>query len=398
LAQACVIEQAVEQLPQCASSLASSAQTDPHADCGAVQVATWGTSGGVLEHVVNSSAATGPSAFFMVVEVYASEEAMRRMVLACACVCACAKPQGTPVDFGHKHVEGKPVVSWTGDAITDAELKQRLMEMSQYARARYQSPDTKKEYVEGLARFELLVQEALKRGLANDPDVVSTAKKVMVQKLLAAETDPKNVTVTDAQVQEYYDKHKSDYVKPAMTRLSHVFFTKEHKDKAEATLKDALTLQPLDYAGFAKLARERSEEPRTQPIEGDMRFLSDEELARDFGKELVDAAAELKSVGQVLPRLVETPGGYHVVRLQGRQVALNLTADQVKTQIKSVLENDAKQEKLRALLQHLKDSSGYKLDEPALAAVEVDLKAPPAEMKGPAPGFTPPPPPARPEK
>jgi peptidyl-prolyl cis-trans isomerase C len=320
------------------------------------------------------------------------------MLIACLCACACGKGSGTPVDFSHKRLEGKPVVSWNGDAVTDAELKQRFSEMSQYARARYQAPEQKKDYAEGLARFEMLAQEAVRRGLANDPEVVATAKKVMVQKLLGQESDPKNAAVANAQVQAYYDAHKDDYVKPAMTRLAHVFFKKENKAQAEATLQDALKLPQLDFAAFAKLARERSEEPRTKAIEGDMRFLSDDELGREYGHELVEAQAELTQVGQVLPRLVETAAGYHVIRLQGRQVALNLTVDQVKTQIHSVLDNDARQERIRQLLAHLQESGGYKIDESALTGIELDLKAPPADMKGPPPSFQPPPPPRRPEK
>jgi peptidyl-prolyl cis-trans isomerase C len=315
---------------------------------------------------------------------------MRRAFIISLLACACGKPGQATVDFGHAHVTGKNVVTWKGDAITDAELRSRLGEMSPYARVRYQAVEQRKEYVEGLARFELLAQEAVRRNLQNDPEVVATMKKVMVQQLLKQETDPKGFTVSDAQVQEYYDKHQGDYVKPAMTRLSHVFFKKEHKDKADATLEEARKLQPLDYAGFAKLARERSEEPRTQPIEGDLRFLSDEELAAQFGKELVDAQAELKQVGEVLPRLVETKDGYHVLRLQGRQVALNLSVEQVKRQISDVLANEAKQERLRALYDKLKESAGYTVDEAALTAVEVDMKAPAAESKGPTPGYIPP--------
>ncbi len=305
---------------------------------------------------------------------------------------ACSKPAGYTVDFRHKKPEGgKPVATWSGDSVTDVELKGRFAEMSPYQRARYQTLEQKRDYVDGLARFELLVQEALKKGLQNDPEVVEAAKKVMVQRLLAAELDAKTFSVADDKIQAYYDAHKSDFVKPAMTRLAHVFFKPEHKAQAEATLADALKLQTLDYAGFAKLARERSEEPRTQPIEGDMRFLSDEELASQFGPELVAAQKELQQVGTVLPKLVETKAGFHVVRLQGRQIELNVTVDKAKPQIQMTLLNEAKQEHYRALLDRLKKDGAYKVDDEALGAVEVDVKAPTLEAKGPQPGFVPPP-------
>jgi peptidyl-prolyl cis-trans isomerase C len=314
---------------------------------------------------------------------------------------ACNK--GVTLDFKHKRpaaaaAGGRPVASWSGDSITDAELKVRFAEMSPYQRARYQTVEQRREYVDGLARFELLAQEAVKRGLANDPDVVETAKKVMVQRLLQEEMDAKKLTVPQGAIQEYYDKHKGDFVKPAMTRLSHVFFKKEDRARAEATLKEALQLQQLDYAGFAKLARERSQEPRTQPLEGDLRFLSDEDLSAQYGAQLVEAQKELAQVGQVLPRLVETDAGLHVIRLQGRQVALNLTVDKVKEQIQSTLINDLKQDRYRALLEELKKSAGYKVDDAALGALELDVKAPALESKGPTPGFVPAPEAKRPEK
>lgn len=308
---------------------------------------------------------------------------------------ACEKPGGA-MDFRHKKAEGgKPVATWSGDSITDRELQVRFAEMSPYARARYQTLEQKREYVDGLARFELLTQEALKRGLQHDPEVIETAKKVMVQRLLAQELDNKSFTVPDEKIAAYYEKHKSDFVKPAMVRLAHVFFKKENEAKAKETLAEAVKLAPLDYAGFAKLARERSEEPRTQPIEGDLRFLSDEELAAQYGPELVEAQKELGTIGMVLPRLVETKTGWHVLRLQGRQVALDIPLERAKTQIQLTLLNEAKQEHYRQFLEGLKDGAGYKVDDAALGAVEVDVKAPALESKGPQPGFIPPPEPKR---
>lgn len=307
----------------------------------------------------------------------------------------CDKPS-SGMDFRHKKVEGgKPVAKWQGDAITDAELKARFAEMTPYQRARYQTLEQKKDYVDGLARFELLAQEALKRGLHNDPEVIETAKKVMVQRLLAQELDTKAFTVSDERIQQYYDKHKSDFVKPAMTRLAHVFFKPENKAKAEATLDEALKLQPLDYAGFAKLARERSEEPRTQPIEGDMRFLSDEELSAQYGPELVEAQKQLPNIGMVYPKLVETKAGFHVIRLQGRQVELNVTVDKAKQQIQLTLLNETKQEHYRDLLERLRKESGYEVDDNALGALEIDVKAPSVDAKLPPPTYIPGPEPKR---
>ena len=53
-----------------------------------------------------------------------------------------------------------------------------------FIRARYSTLERKKEFLDNLVRFEVLAREAEKQGLATDPDVQLTLKKIMVQKLV----------------------------------------------------------------------------------------------------------------------------------------------------------------------------------------------------------------------
>ncbi len=306
---------------------------------------------------------------------------------------ACSNPTGTPVDVRRatpSGTSGGPMAARFGkDTITVTELNQRFAEMNPYGRARYQTIEQRRDYVEGLARFELLAQEAIRRGIHNDPDVVEAAKRVMVQELLKQELDERAETISDAQVKRYYESHKDDYVKPAMTRLAHIAFSKERKAQAESVLAQALALTPMDYAAFGKLAREHSEDPKTKVLDGDLRFMSDDELATQHGPELRDAAQKLERIGDVAPALVETPKAVHVIKLQGRQQALNLSLEQASTSIRQVLLNETRQERYRALLEKLKADAHFELSDDGLAKVVVDPKAPTLEAKGPQPGFVP---------
>jgi peptidyl-prolyl cis-trans isomerase C len=328
---------------------------------------------------------------------------MRRVALVLTLLSGCRQAgPGTAVDFSRVPpagtAQGPVAASFGSDRITVAELNQRFAEMNPYARARYQTLEQRKDYVEGLARFELLAQEAVRRGLHNDPDVVEAAKRVMVQELLKQELDEKTQAISDAQVKQYYDAHRDDYVKPAMTRLSHVAFSKERREKAEAVLAEAKALAPMDYAAFGKLAREHSEDPATRALDGDLRFLSDDELSARLGPEVTKVAAALGRVGDVAPSLVETAKALHVVKLQGRQQALNLSLEQASASIKQLLLNETRQERYRALLEKLKADARYQVSDEALSKVVVDPKAPTAEAKGPQPGFVPGPNPAPSEK
>lgn len=319
---------------------------------------------------------------------------MRFTSLLCAALLAlfsgCPEKAGhVSVDFRHRSPAqgGKPVASFGSETITDAELKQRFAEMSPFGRARFQSMDQKKEYVDGLVRFELLAAEAARRGLANDSEVVETTKKVMVQQLLKKELDENAPPIADRDVLSYYEQRQGDYVKPVMTRLSLITFTVEHRAKAEKLLQEVLKLPPLDYATFGKWARENSEDPRTQALDGDTRYLPDEALTQQFGAGVVEAQAGLKQVGDVLPKLLENEKGLHIIKLQGRQAALNLTVEQAKSSITSVLQNERREARFQKLLQALRQKANYRVDESALGAIEVDTQSATVPAKGPLPGF-----------
>lgn len=319
---------------------------------------------------------------------------MRFWLLLPVALCACDSPGVAKVDFRRQVPAGVAGGAWvakfSGQTVTEKELAQRFAEMNPYARARFQTVEQRADYVEGVARFELLSQEALRRGLQNDPEVIDAARKVMVQQLLKRELDDAT-RVSDADVAAYYQAHRSDYVKPAMTRLTLIAVK---RDDAARVLESVKALGPLDAAGFGKLAREFSQDEASRALDGDLRFLSDEELAARFGDELVSAASALTRVGDV-SGLVESPKGTFIIKLAGRQLALDLSLEQAKAGIAQLLTNESKQERFRALLERLKRDAKYEVNTEALAAMNIDVKAPATPPAGPAPGFIPAPQPTR---
>ena len=321
------------------------------------------------------------------------------------CVTGCKRSSGNEtMNFKHnKDGKGTPVATFDDDSITVEELNKRFAEMSPFIRARYQTPEQRKEYVENVARVELLVEEARRRGLQNEPEVVDAAKKMMVQKLIQ-KLDENKAPISDAEIAEYYEKHKAEYVKPETTRLSDIFIggpkddpsRPAKKKAAEELLGKAKANKPTDSAAFIALVRQYSEDPKTKPLDGDMRFLTEAELSSQYGPEVASAAAGLKQLGDLSP-LVETQQGFYILRFQGRQAAVNHSLDQVKTQIQSRIGFDRRQQNFNKLVDSLKVQFNYKLDEANLAKVQVDT-TPPSSGRGPVSGPPPPgipaPPPA----
>jgi peptidyl-prolyl cis-trans isomerase C len=329
--------------------------------------------------------------------------ASRFLALALLTLVGCERgpaPGHAVVDFRHeRQPSGPAVASWKGDQVTAEELTRRLEEMSPALRARYQTLEQKREYVEGLARFELLVREALARGLQNDPEVVASTKRALVTRLMRAQLDEAQPPVSDAEVAAYYERQKEDYVRPEQVRLSHVFLAAPRADaarvtaaraRAEKLLADAKALPAKDFAAFGRLARAHSEEPRTQPLDGDLRYRSLEVLAQDFGPEVAEAARALVASGPgALSGVVQTDAGLHVLQLTGHQAALDLKLEDVRQQISGRLSNEKRTQAWAELLSGLEERAGFTVDAAALSRVHVDMNAPVRPPSGPPPGTMP---------
>jgi peptidyl-prolyl cis-trans isomerase C len=223
--------------------------------------------------------------------------------------------------------------------------------------------------------------------------VVEATKKAMYQKLMQKEFDERKGSVTDAEIADYYERHKTDYVKPETVRLADIFFAAPPENGAERQKKKALAEEvlakikgnkPVDTQAFVAQVRQYSEDAATKAQDGDMRFLSEDELKSRYGPELVAAAAQLKQFGDLSP-LVETPKGFYILRFQGRQPGISHGLEQMKTQLQSRLQFERRTQNMNKFVDELKSKANYKLDEAGLAKVEIP------SIAGPDAGVWPPP-------
>jgi peptidyl-prolyl cis-trans isomerase C len=150
----------------------------------------------------------------------------------------------------------------------------------------------------------------------------------------------------------------------------------------------ARALPAVDFGAFGKLAREHSEEPRTQPLDGDMRFLSDEALARTHGPELLEAVRPLTESG-ALAGPVQTEAGFHVLKLQGRQPAVAFSLEDMREQLTQRLRNEKQTRAWADFLDGVARRQQLTLDEAALGRVPMDVQAPMRAPSGPLPGTVP---------
>jgi len=284
----------------------------------------------------------------------------------------------SPSPSGKK--SGGPVVAkGQGVVITEGDFKARLDEQSPFIRSRYTTLERKKEFLDNLIRFEVLAREAEKQGLAQDPDVQNTMKKIMVQKLVQKTFSDQEAAknIPEADLQAYYDAHRTDYFRARKVRLQAVVWNAPEKSPERArdlaTAKKALARLKVDEKknplAFGQLVTEYSEDPASKAAGGDLNYKSLEELGQAYGKGFAETVFALKP-GET-SGVLETAQGLYIVKATGEQQELNRPFDQVKAQIASKLSREKKTKEFDEWMKKLREDAKITVDEKALEAIDV---------------------------
>ena len=269
---------------------------------------------------------------------------------------------------GLTEAQANEVLAKVGDrTITVGDFADRLASQSPYLRARFESPERRKEFLDNLVRFELLVYEAKRLGYGDEPEIVRARRNAMIQQMVKKEVDEplEGLEITDEEVQAVYDANPLEFDRPGQVRASDIFI--EERVRANELLVRA---KKTDLAGFRKLAREESEDEKTKANGGDLHFFE----ATGEGEPpaaIREAAFSLKTVGAVYPKLIENGNGFHIIMLTGKRPALKRTYEQAKRAIRHKLTRERKDAAMEALTKRLREEVEVQVDYAALESIKV---------------------------
>jgi peptidyl-prolyl cis-trans isomerase C len=277
---------------------------------------------------------------------------------------------------------GQPVAIFSGGAVGADDLAQRAAAQPPSVRAMLAAPAQRKTFVENLVKFELLAQEAIRRGYERDPAFVQKSKQRLGQILLEKEVEKPLLSKapTEGDVRKYFNSSKAALSRPERVRIAAISFAAPQGDPsgratkraaAEAALADVKT-RAKDYYAFGEIAHARTEDVSTRAANGELPFLSAPELSARYGEALADAAFALRESGAIHDGVVETPVGFHVVKLLGREPGYEPRFDEVKEQIRQRLVGDARATALKKYLDALWQRYDVSVDEKALQTVKLD--------------------------
>jgi peptidyl-prolyl cis-trans isomerase C len=279
-----------------------------------------------------------------------------------------------------------------GVTITVKQLQDAINRQSPYIRARYQSKEQKKVFLDNLVRFEVLAKEAERRGLDKDPEVVQTMKSAMITKLLKDELERgmKPEDVPEADMKAYFDAHQAEFNKPEEVRVSAVVLKK--KAQADEVGKLARGEEGKSNKGFRDLVTKYSTDEDSKLRGGDLRYFARE--STEIPKPVIEAAFGLEKTGDVAGP-IPVGGVFYVIKQTGRRKAVVKTYDQVKRQIQNDLYKDRREAGQKQFVEQLRAKAKVELFEDNLKKVRVDTSShAPADGESPVPDPHAAPPPA----
>lgn len=293
------------------------------------------------------------------------------------------EPEPTKVTEASRHgltaqQAAMPLVTIGDQVITVGDFADRLAAQSPYLQARYGSPERRREFLEHIIRFELLAQEAERRGLGSRPEVAEIEEQVMVQAMMSELFDEGAIqpeSISEAELERFYGEHPDEFQAPAQVRASHILV--QRRGEAETLLKTLLSDQPPgDMAAFRALAKRHNQDPDTKAIAGDLRFFGataqDDSPgeSRDLPRALREAAFSLTQIGEVYPHVIESPMGFHVLKLTAKREAFSRSFADAKRMIRNRLFREKRAAAIDAFIEELRQKADVEEDLARLSDVK----------------------------
>ena len=200
-------------------------------------------------------------------------------------------------------------------------------------------------------------EDAFKQGIAAQgltPEHLREQARTSLEvaKVIDAEVTPK-VAVQDAEVSTFYQQNLERFKQGDSVHASHILFgvaqdatpaqKTETKAKAQAALKEV-----RGGADFSTVARAQSQDQGSAPNGGDLGFFPKGQMTPQFE----DAAFKLKA-GTVSP-VVETPFGFHIIKVHERRAPRTAPFTEVAGQIKDFLTQGQREQKLEQFVEQVK--------------------------------------------
>ena len=229
-----------------------------------------------------------------------------------------------------------------GIAITSEEIDAELKAMGPQGQ-QYNNPQGREALLEQLINKKLFLADATKNLYEYDPVFKAELQKIKEDLLanFAITKAVENVKVTDEEAKTFYEENKSSLLSGETVSASHILVDSE--EKATKLLADINE----GKISFADAAKENSSCPSSQNG-GSLGEFGKGQMVPEF-----DQAVFSMEVGEVKGP-VKTQFGYHLIKLDAKNEAKEISFEEVADQIKAKLLNDKQRTAYTSKINQLK--------------------------------------------
>src|SRR3990172_7536986 len=272
--------------------------------------------------------------------LFAKENRSMRKMLVLSVVFALATSAcGSPPGSGK---QGTTLAVVNGELLTEATLMKEVENLPPYVRPILETPAGRAQFLESVVTRDLLMREALRRGIDRRPvvaDRIAMARKSIVLEALLRDVAEKAPGLSDAALRKTYDANPALHQVGERVRVSHMLF----RDKARA-------LEMLDRAK----AGESFEALMKEVGSGNGEVAADlGEIERgNFVKEFETAA--FAAPPGVATGPVKTTYGYHVIKVYEKLPAGARPFEEVKPKLLAEQREQAQRDAFEGMIADLR--------------------------------------------
>jgi peptidyl-prolyl cis-trans isomerase C len=306
------------------------------------------------------------------------------MVLVALAGCPSEPPAERPYPAPSVERGGELIAKIGPVELTTAEIEKRIRQQSPFVRVQLKDPEKLRLFVEEQVRSELLAQEAWSRKLYDDPAVKSELRRAMIQRVMKDQMEATKdaVDTTETELLAAYKQRIDEFNKPEKIRLSQIVRfvdddgeRKDAKKLLERVMREVTERQKKnDQKAFAEAAREHSEDDDTKLGGGDLQFMTKDELAEKYGKEVAEHMFTGVDIGDMA--IGDAPNAVVLFKKTGKRRAIERSLEQVKPQVRGMLLGEKRTKAVETFVETLKKKHGVTVDEATLSSIKVDMNAP----------------------
>jgi peptidyl-prolyl cis-trans isomerase C len=281
-------------------------------------------------------------------EASPSEEnrSMRKKTVLCLLLVFALSACGNAPGGGKR---GKTLALVNGEPLTEATLSKEAESLPPYVRPILDSPAGRAQFLESVITRDLLMREAIRRGIDRRPEVadrLAMARKSIILEALLRDVAEKAPGLSDEALRKAYEADPAGHQAGERVKVSHMLF----RDRARAA-------QMLDRAKqgepFESLMKEV--DSRNGEVAADLGEIERGNFVKEF-----EAAAFAASPGSVTGP-VKTTYGYHVIKVYAKTPAGVRSFEEEKPKLLAAMREQAQRDAFEGLISDLRKKSAVRV-------------------------------------